>query len=192
MKISRLAGIATLLAAGFAAVLAFAAGAAEKETENPGADGDGLFTIGPDYKMDPDLTDRGNPKGKAFQFSLALADSKIFRGDDKTLDPAKKPVRKERKIFVYVPAAYKDGTKAPLLIIHDGPGQLGMVRNALDSVNALQQEARQLTLAHERGENVPLTDVVLAMHKSSVAFEATLQIRNKVMKAYEDIRNMPI
>ena len=74
----------------------------------------------------------------------------------------------------------------------EGPGFGSMVRNALDSVNALQQEARQLTLAHERGENVPLTDVVLAMHKSSVAFEATLQIRNKVMKAYEDIRNMPI
>ena len=74
----------------------------------------------------------------------------------------------------------------------DGPGFVSMVRNALDSVNALQQEARQLTLAHERGESVPLTDVVLAMHKSSVAFEATLQIRNKVMKAYEDIRNMPI
>lgn len=74
----------------------------------------------------------------------------------------------------------------------EGRGFGSMVRNALDSVNALQQEARQLTLAHERGENVPLTDVVLAMHKSSVAFEATLQIRNKVMKAYEDIRNMPI
>lgn len=74
----------------------------------------------------------------------------------------------------------------------EGTGFGSMVRNALDSVNALQQEARQLTLAHERGENVPLTDVVLAMHKSSIALEATLQIRNKVIKAYEDIRNMPI
>ncbi len=108
--------------------------AAETYTENPGASGDGSFTIGPDYSVDPDLTDKGNPKGKAFQFSLVLADSKIFRGDDATLNPEKKPVLKERKIFVYVPAAYHDGTKAAVLVIQDGPGQLGLVRNALDNL----------------------------------------------------------
>lgn len=68
----------------------------------------------------------------------------------------------------------------------------GLVKGAIDEVNALQQDARNLTAAYERGEDVPLTDVVLAMHKSSVAFEATLQIRNKIMKAYEDIKNMPV
>jgi hypothetical protein len=46
--------------------------------------------------------------------------------------------------------------------------------------------------AQERGEGLPLTDVVLGMQKSSLAFEATLQIRNKVLKAYEDILNMPV
>ena len=40
--------------------------------------------------------------------------------------------------------------------------------------------------------DVPLTDVMLAMQKSSIAFEATLQIRNKVMRAYEEIKNMPV
>lgn len=146
-----------LFAAGLAIVVVFAAKAAEKELENPGDDGDGHFTIGPEYKVDADLTDRGNPKGKSFQFGMALADSKIFRGDDKTLDPAKKPVRKERKIFVYVPAAYKDGTKAPLLIIHDGPGQLGMVRNALDNLTISKDPQRKLpafiAIAVENGGN---------------------------------------
>jgi flagellar hook-basal body complex protein FliE len=46
--------------------------------------------------------------------------------------------------------------------------------------------------AYERGEEVPLTDVVLAMQKSSLSFEATLQVRNKVLKAYEEILNMPV
>ena len=46
--------------------------------------------------------------------------------------------------------------------------------------------------AFDRGEDVPLTNVVLAMQKSSLAFEATLQVRNKVLKAYEDILNMPV
>src|SRR5437667_12077533 len=72
--------------------------AARPYTENPGTEGNGDYTIGPTYKMDPDLTDRGNRKGKSFQFTMRLADSKIFRGDDSTLEPDNKPVRKERKI----------------------------------------------------------------------------------------------
>lgn len=117
---------------------------AETYTENPGTEGDGSFEVGPEYKIDPDLTDRGNPKGKAFQFSMPLAESKIFRGDDVTLQPDRKPVRKERQINVYIPNAYKDGTKAPLLVIHDGPGQLGLVRNALDNLTSSKDPVRRL------------------------------------------------
>jgi len=131
----------TILLLGLCARLA---AAAEPYTENPGAEGDGKFTIGPEYKIDPDLTDRGNPKGKSFEFTMRLADSKIFRGDDGGLEPQKKPVRTERKIFVYVPAAYVDGTKAPLLIIHDGPGQLPLVRNALDNLTVSKDPKRKL------------------------------------------------
>ena len=46
--------------------------------------------------------------------------------------------------------------------------------------------------AYEKGENIPLTDVVLAMQKASIGFEATLQVRNKLVRAYEDIKNMPV
>lgn len=129
---------------GFIALLACAAKAAGSYTENPGAEGDGKYTIGPEYKIDPDLTDRGNPKGKSFEFTMLLADSKIFRGDDATLEPEKKAVRKERKIYVYVPAAYQDGTKAPILVIHDGPGQLNLVRNALDNLTISKDPNRKL------------------------------------------------
>jgi flagellar hook-basal body complex protein FliE len=81
------------------------------------------------------------------------------------------------------------------------PGQRGelapagfgqMVKGALGQVNEMQVESRRLQSAYERGEDLPLTDVVLGMQKSSLAFEATLQIRNKVLKAYEDILNMPV
>src|SRR2546422_2325024 len=108
--------------------------AADTYTESLGDEGDGNFTIGPEYKLDSDLTDLGHAKGKYFEFTMRLADSKIFRGDDKTLEPEKKPVRTERKIFVYIPAEYKDGTAAPMLIIHDGPGQMNLIRNALDNL----------------------------------------------------------
>ena len=130
---------------------------ADRFAENPGTDGDGSYIIGPDYKPDPDLAERGSPKGKSFGFSMPLANSRIFRGDDKTLEPAKKPVRTERKITVYVPAAYKNGTKAPILIIHDGPGQLSLVRNALDNLTISKDPNRRLpafiAIAVENGGN---------------------------------------
>jgi enterochelin esterase family protein len=72
---------------------------AEGYSENPGTEGNGNYTIGADYKIAPDLTDQGNPKGKLFEFAMPLADSQIFRGDDTTLDPRTR-VRKERNIFV--------------------------------------------------------------------------------------------
>ncbi len=130
--------------------------AEEEYSEKPGTEGNGDFTVGPNYKIDPDLTDRGNPKGRSFEFSMRLADSKIFRGDDSTLNP-KKDVRTVRKIFVYVPAVYKDGTKAPILVIHDGPGRLNLVKNALDNLTISSNSNRRLpafiAIAVENGGN---------------------------------------
>ena len=129
---------------------------AETYTETPGTDGNGNVVIGPDYKIDPDLTDRNNPQGKSFEFSLRLADSKIFPGTDSTLD-RKKEVRVQRKIFVYVPAAYKDGTKAPILVTLDGPSRLNLVRNALDNLTIATDPNRKLpafiAIAVENGGN---------------------------------------
>ena len=151
------AGIGAFLALTLIGPAAIEASAAAAYSENPGTEGDGNFTIGPDYQLDPDLTDKGNPKGKSFEFKLSLADSKIFRGDDTTLEPDKKAVRKERKIFVYVPAAYQEGTKAPILVIHDGPGQLNLVRHALDNLTISKDPNRKLpafiAIAVENGGN---------------------------------------
>ena len=119
---------------------AFSAGS---DSGPPVHQGNGNHVVGPDYEIDPDLTDQGNPQGKYFEFSMPLAESEIFRGDDPTLDPSK-PVRKERKIFVYVPAAYEDGTKAPLLVTLDGPSRLNLVRNALDNLTISSDPDRKL------------------------------------------------
>lgn len=88
---------------------------------------------------------------------MRLADSRLFRGDDATLEPTKKAVRTERKIFVYIPAAYRDGTAAPVLVTHDGPSQLKLVRNALDNLTVSSDPERRLpaflVIAVENGGN---------------------------------------
>jgi enterochelin esterase family protein len=140
----------------FAGLLVAGFGGAGVAQEKHDTTGNGDFIVGPDYEIDPDLKDKGNPKGQSFEFSMTLADSKIFPGNDSTLDP-KKAVRKQRKIFVYVPAAYKDGTKAPILIIFDGPGQMNLVRNALDNLTISKDPNRSLpafiVIAVENGGN---------------------------------------
>jgi iron(III)-enterobactin esterase len=117
--------------------------AADPVQNTSGINGNGNHVIDPDYQVDPALTDLGNPKGKSFEFAMPLADSKIFRGDDATLSPNKK-IRSQRKIFVYVPAAYKDGTEAPILVMHDGPSNLNLVRNALDNLTISKDPNRTL------------------------------------------------
>ncbi len=72
------------------------------------------------------------------------------------------------------------------------PNFTDSVKNLLSKVNEVQVKSSSLQEAYQRGEDVPLTDVVLGMQKSSLAFEATLQVRNKVLKAYEEIMNMPV
>jgi hypothetical protein len=144
---------------GAIAVLGLALAISSTASLAQSSNGDGDYRIGPQYKLDPDLTDRGNPKGKSFEFSMLLADSKIFRGDDPTLQPKQKPVRKERRIYVYVPAAYKDGAPAPVLIIHDGPvlPPLDLVRYALDNLTISKDPNRRLpafiAIAVENGGN---------------------------------------
>ncbi len=124
--------------------LAFTLGFGQGTLRSADAIENGRVTIGPEYTTDPDLTDQGNPKGKRFEFLMPLAESQIFRGDDATLDLERKQVRTARKIFVYIPAAYQDGTPAPILVTHDGPSRLNLVQNALDNLTVSQDPKRRL------------------------------------------------
>jgi iron(III)-enterobactin esterase len=110
---------------------------------DPGTTGDGDLTINPPYGTQPDLTDQGNPKGKSFHFVMNSADSTFYKGDDPTLAAANMHTFM-RAIDVYVPAAYQDGTPAPVLVIQDGPGELSIVKNALDNLTISKDPTRKL------------------------------------------------
>ena len=68
-----------------------------------------------------------------------------------------------------------------------------MLTRAINNVNQLQQESSQAARMVETGDGgVSLVRAMIASQKSSVAFQATLQVRNKVASAYKDIMNMPL
>ena len=66
------------------------------------------------------------------------------------------------------------------------------METALKSVNDGQTQAAKLSESYERGETVDIAKVMLARQQASVGFEATLQVRNKLLSAYKDIMSMPV
>jgi enterochelin esterase-like enzyme len=107
-----------------------------------GTEGDGDFTLAT-FPTQPELTERGAPKGKRFTFTMDSTKSAIFDGSDPTLTPSK-PRLLTRQISVYVPARYVDGTPAPILVIQDGPGPLGEISLALDNMTISTDPARRI------------------------------------------------
>lgn len=82
----------------------------------------------------------------------------------------------------------------------DGPRGTSQVENfssvleaSIDRVNTLQSESRALAEQFEMGnKEVSLPQVMVALEKSSVSFEAVKQVRNKMVQAYQEIMNMQI
>lgn len=64
--------------------------------------------------------------------------------------------------------------------------------DAVKAVNTQQTQASDAAAAYERGDTNDIVGVMLARQKASLSFEATLQVRNKLLGAYRDIMNMPV
>ena len=78
-------------------------------------------------------------------------------------------------------------------------GQAGGVQfsallgQSVNKVNALQREAGQLTTAFEKGEpGVDLVEVMVAIQKAAISFQAITEVRNHLVRAYQDVMNMPV
>ncbi len=66
------------------------------------------------------------------------------------------------------------------------------MQDALKSVSAVQDKAGDASAAYERGDTHDLASVMIARQKASIAFEATLQVRNRLLGAYKDVMSMPL
>jgi flagellar hook-basal body complex protein FliE len=66
------------------------------------------------------------------------------------------------------------------------------LNQALRSVNDSQNAASDISASYERGDTIDIAKVMLARQEASVSFEATLQVRNKLLSAYKDIMSIPV
>lgn len=68
-----------------------------------------------------------------------------------------------------------------------------MMKNSIDHVAAMQNQATSLADAYEAGDKgVDLTKVMLEVQKAGLAFHAMTEVRNKLIDAYTQVMNMSV
>jgi flagellar hook-basal body complex protein FliE len=77
-----------------------------------------------------------------------------------------------------------------------GPSSEGfaaLLKASIDGVSEAQATASDMAAAFERGDaHVSLPEVMIALQKASLSFQAMTEVRNHLVNAYQEIMNMPI
>ncbi len=75
----------------------------------------------------------------------------------------------------------------------EGQDFASALKSSLDNVNNAQQQASDLAKAFEMGSpDTNIQDVMLSLQKANVSFQTMVQVRNKLVTAYQDIMNMQV
>lgn len=98
------------------------------------------------------------------------------------------------QVLAQMRAMSLEASGSPVQDIGGGNNDFAMLlKKSIDSVNDTQQAAGKMAVAFETGDtNVSLAEVMIASQKATVSFQAMLQVRNKLVEAYQDVMNMPM
>ena len=91
-------------------------------------------------------------------------------------------------------AAAAAGLREPPAAVPTGKVNFAdVLKSSLDNVAKLQTASESMQKSFVLGDNnTSLSDTMIAMQKASINFQTTLQVRNKVVQAYNDIMNMQV
>jgi flagellar hook-basal body complex protein FliE len=73
---------------------------------------------------------------------------------------------------------------------HAGGSFLGSLKDAIAQVNEVQLDATQAVDKFVGGESDNVHHMMMALQKADVSFQLMMQVRNKLVSAYEDIQRM--
>ncbi|TCK18847.1 flagellar hook-basal body complex protein FliE [Thiogranum longum] len=74
-----------------------------------------------------------------------------------------------------------------------GENFASLLKQSVDEVNNIQQTAGKLSSAFSAGDpNVDVTEVMVALQKAGVAFQAMTEVRNRLVSAYQEIMSMQV
>lgn len=88
-------------------------------------------------------------------------------------------------------SALASGGQAPAAA--EGADFGALLKASLDQVNGAQQDASQLAKAFESGaSDASLQDVMVSLQKANLSFQTMVQVRNKLVTAYQEVMNMQV
>jgi flagellar hook-basal body complex protein FliE len=67
-----------------------------------------------------------------------------------------------------------------------------LLLNSIQEVNSMQQQADQAVERLAQGENVNPAEVLTAVQKADIAFRMMMQMRNKIVQAYNEVQNIRV
>jgi len=74
-----------------------------------------------------------------------------------------------------------------------GPDFAQLLKDSVNHVNQTQKAAGSLATAFEMGDSsVNLSEVMVALQKSNISFQAMTQVRNNLLSAYKEVMNMQV
>ncbi len=98
-------------------------------------------------------------------------------------------VLQQMRVLAQTPGVRADSAAANEAV---GGGFAGELRKSLDRISDTQQHAYGQAEAFELGKpGVALNDVMVDMQKANIGFQMGLQVRNRVVAAYQEVMNMP-
>jgi len=90
-------------------------------------------------------------------------------------------------------AAQATGKTAESAATTGGADFAQVLKNSIDKVNQTQQQADQMGTKLAAGDTSQnLHEVMIALQTASVSFQEMVQVRNKLVSAYQDVMNMSI
>lgn len=75
----------------------------------------------------------------------------------------------------------------------EGADFAAMLKTSIDQVNGAQQGSAEMAKNFELGtSDASLQEVMVSLQKANLSFQTMVQVRNKLVSAYQDIMNMPV
>lgn len=91
-----------------------------------------------------------------------------------------------------IPRGYEMPVDSTSRAATPGPSFGEIIRQAIESVNHLQHESGRLEDAIARGESVDIHQAIIAGEKAGLSFRLMMQVRNKLIDAYQEILRMQV
>lgn len=90
-------------------------------------------------------------------------------------------------------AAQASGKTAEATPVAGAPDFANVLKSSIDKVNQTQQQADQMSAKLATGDTSQnLHEVMIALQTASVSFQEMVQVRNKIVSAYQDVMNMQV